>query len=520
MRQRLWIMIIACISLGSLSACNENYENDDTVESIEDGQLIDTGSKAIGTPVVEEPVVEEPVVEEPVVEEPVVEEPVAEEPRDPISVMPYDAISGSEYTIELDYWDIPNDGTDPVKTTDNLQAAIDWASGEGYGIIRLPAGHYLIGQYGTYNYQAGIELKSNMAFLMDKDAIIEMAPNNKWNYCTVAVSRKVNVVISGGTILGDRYKHIYTPRESDGATAHDEGHLICIQNESEYVTVENVELGKANGDAILLVGQGGEGSSVKHVDIRENNMFYNRRQGVSIVGGENILIEDNEIHHTGGTRPDFGIDIESLIYSSKDIIIRGNYFHHNRGGDIVNTDGRNVLVEDNILEQGEGSEYIDGPLVYWKNADLTIRNNDITMLSNSVNGKFGIIMYSNDKPKTNPATTTIEGNTFNDCGFYIYKGADLNIRDNNIINGNLYLTEMTNVTFSENYINGRIDGGLTFKDMTNLTIENNNVENGFRSSCWAYRLLQVTGSASGNTHNSEPIDLLLSSELWDSCWYN
>ncbi len=413
---------------------------------------------------------------------------------DAITTLPYSEISERSYTIELDRWDIPSDKTAAEKTTDNLQKAIDWAVGEGYGIIRLPAGHYLIGKYGNDIYQSGIALHSNMAFLLDKEAIIEMVPNDKWNYCAIEITEKTHVVVSGGTIIGDRDAHTYTPR-ADGGTAHDEGHLICIQNESEYVTVENMILGKANGDGILLVGQKGPGSSVKHIAIIHNEMNDNRRQGVSIVGGEDVLIENNEIHHTQGTSPQFGIDVESGIYSSQDITIRTNYFHHNKGGDIVNVDGRNVIVENNTLEQGVDVPYIDGPIVYRKNGNMTIRNNSITMLNGSVNGKTGIIMYSNDKPKTNPETTYIYENTCNGCGFYMYKGRDLVIRDNTLI-----------------------EGYLVFSEMSNLTLENNDVTN--PSECWAYRFLQVSGSANGNTYNGEIFDIPLSNTPWDGCWIN
>ncbi|BAX82611.1 hypothetical protein [Labilibaculum antarcticum] len=130
--------------------------------------------------------------------------------------MPYNQILKKRYVIDVKHWDIPTNGTNPVKTTDNLQVAIDWAVAEGYGVIRLPAGHYLIGKYGNDVYQAGIELKSKMAFVLNKDAIIEMAPNDKWNYSAIAITRKEYVVISGCTILGDRYEHTYTPRENDG----------------------------------------------------------------------------------------------------------------------------------------------------------------------------------------------------------------------------------------------------------------------------------------------------------------
>ena len=77
---------------------------------------------------------------------------------------------------------------------------------------------------------------------------------------------------------------------------------------------------------------------------------------------------------------------------------------------------------------------------------------------------------------------------------------------------------MTDVIFHDN----SIGGGMAFEDMTNLTLENNNVV--ASSAFWAYRLFQVTGSASGNTYTdrytliTEPIDLPLSSEPWDGNW--
>ncbi len=414
---------------------------------------------------------------------------------DPISSIPYPEISSNSYTIELERWDIQNNRSNPEKTTDNIQAAIDWAVNEGYGIIKLPKGHYLIGKYGNDIYQAGIELPSNTAFLLDKEAIIEMAPNNKWNYCAIAVRNKSHVVVSGGTILGDRDNHIYTPRNSDGSTVHDEGHLICIEGESKFVTVENLTLAKANGDGILLVGSSEEIQKLTDIIIKRSNFSDNRRQGISLVGSANVIIEKNEIHHTKGTSPQFGIDLEGAGRINENIIIKDNYFHNNKGGDIVNTDGKNVLIERNILTQGEENQYIDGPLVYWKNADMTIKNNDITMRTVSVNNWNGIIMYSNDNPKTNPATTFIENNILNNCGMYMYKGADLVIK-NNLMN----------------------HGHLAFKEMTNLTLENNEVSHD--NTCWAYRFLQVSGNATGNTLNEEFFDIPLSNTPWDGCWIN
>ena len=75
--------------------------------------------------------------------------------------------------------------------------------------------------------------------------------------------------------------------------------------------------------------------------------------------------------------------------------------------------------------------------------------------------------------------------------FYMYKGADLVIKDNVLINGH-----------------------LAFKEMVNLTLE----IQGYRGCCWPYRFLQVSGSASGNTLDDEPFDTPLSTVSWKGCW--
>ncbi|TYA71912.1 right-handed parallel beta-helix repeat-containing protein [Seonamhaeicola marinus] len=415
-------------------------------------------------------------------------------PQPPIDRIPYPEINNNQYCIDVEEWDIPINRAEPEKTTRNLQAAIDWAVNQGYGIICVPEGHYLIGIEQSDIYYGGIELGSNIALMLDQNAVIEMTPNNRWNYCAIRINNQSNVVVSGGTIIGDRDNHEYTAR-NDGSRAHDEGHLICIEGESQNVTVENMILGKANGDGVLIVGSGvGQDQMLTDININRNNFSDNRRQGVSIVGGRHILIENNEFHHTNGTAPEFGIDIEGAGRINDSIVIRTNYFHHNKGGDIVNTDGTDIIVENNILLQGQSNTYIDGPLVYWKNASWTIRNNNITMRTQSVNNWNGIIMYSNSSPKTNPDTTFVHNNTLNKCGMYMYNGADLSVR-NNIM----------------------LEGHLAFSEMDNLILENNSVEH--PDECWAYRFRQVSGTADGNNYNGTLIDIPLQQNApWNGCW--
>ncbi len=388
-----------------------------------------------------------------------------------------------EYVIDLVHWDIPNNGSQPVKTTDNLQAAIDWAKEQGFNRIRLPNGNYLIGKHGNAIYQSGIVLKGSTEFVLDNGAVLQMATNDKWNYCVIAVTGQANVLIRGGAIKGDRATHIFTPRTSDGSTAHDEGHGICLQSSTSRVLVENMTIKDLTGDGLLLV------TEISDVTVRNNKIFNNRRQGVSVVGGKRINIESNEIHHIKGTSPQFGVDIEGAGRIDRDIIIRGNYFHHNRGGDIVNTSGRNVFIFNNVMEQGEGSSYVDGPIVSWHKTDQVIDRNTITMTSGSYNGRLGYIQYSSGGAKGHNRITYVHDNTCNGCGMYMYKSADADIRRNKFLDYFLSLSEFSNATVIDNVVTSNLY-------------------------CWSYRIRKTTGKASGNTYNGKSVNIPLSNVPW------
>jgi len=396
----------------------------------------------------------------------------------------------NEYLIDLNRWDIPNNRSNPVKTTDNLQAAIDWANEQGFNQVVIPNGQFLIGKYGNDIYQRGIELESDTTLILSPGTVLEMAPNDKWNYCVIAVNRKSNVTIRGGTIKGDRYQHTYTPRARDGKTAHDEGHGICLQGNTTKVLISDMRIRDLTGDGILLV------TEIEDVTIRNNNISHNRRQGVSVVGGTRIKIERNEIHHIRGTSPQFGIDIEGNGRLDKDILIRRNNFHHNRGGDIVNTSGKNVFIIENTMDQGTPgfeNRYIDGPLVTWERTDNVIAHNTITMYDRSVNGLLGYIQYSGNRDN-NPQITYVHDNVCNGCGMYMYKAAGADIRRNKFLGYFLALADFKNATVIDNTVTTGPPGTPQY--------------------CWTYRIRNTTGFAQGNTTNGRATNLPLSSAPW------
>lgn len=93
----------------------------------------------------------------------------------------------------------------------------------------------------------------------------------------------------------------------------------------------------------------------KNVTIKNSDIGYNRRQGISLVGSDGVKIMNNHIHHTNGTAPQSGIDIEPGFFPGKNTIIKSNRFTNNKI-QIVLAYGENATIEGNRFEQSlEGS---------------------------------------------------------------------------------------------------------------------------------------------------------------------
>ena len=389
--------------------------------------------------------------------------------------------TANEYTIELDRWDIPNTNSDAAKTTANLQAAIDWAHDEGYTRVVLPAGEYLVGEDINDIYYGGIDIFGDTEFVFSEGAVLAIDTNDKWNYCVLRLNGD-NIIVRDGIIKGERDTHMFTPRE-DGKTAHDEGHGICVWGNNN-VLIQNMEMHSLTGDGSLVL----DSNDVAFVD---NNIYNNRRQGISIVGGVRIEIKDNEIHHIKGTSPQFGIDIEGPGRVDEDILIQDNYFHHNSGGDIVNATGGNVYILDNVMEQGDGSEYTDGPIVSWHKTHNIIARNTVTMISGSANGRLGYIQYSHGGDKGHHRATYVHDNIMNNCGMYMYKSADADVRRNQFLGYFLAFSDFDNAVLVDNLV-------TYSEEYTNLRY------------CWSYRFKNTTGFASGNYLGDQLEELPLS----------
>ncbi len=409
--------------------------------------------------------------------------PVPDRPTVELPVIP-----DTEYLVELQRWSIHNDNSHADETTDGINDALQWAAEQGYGRFVLPTGTYLVGTdtvEGGYHWADSIKMPSSMALVMDSDTVIQLITSEAPAYCIISVGGQTDVAIIGGTIRGDRQTHDY----STGPGTQEESHCVCVDNLSNRVLIDGVNLEDPGGDGVLILGApADDGATTDNVTIRDCDIARGRRQGISIVGGAYVAVLNNEIHHIEGTAPQFGIDIEGQGRDDHDILIEGNSFHHNAGGDIANSSGTNVWIENNTFDQtGLAERQTDGPVVYWINTNSVIRGNSFQGDVGSSNGWWAIIGYTRrENARTNPFGTVIEDNVFNDCGLHMMFNSGYRVAGNVFNNGQMLGTHLTCLEVVDNEVH--LESGEPYK---------------FRN---------VRGQAGGNLHNGEPYELLMSDD--------
>ncbi|WP_050009627.1 right-handed parallel beta-helix repeat-containing protein, partial [Flavobacterium sp. B17] len=190
----------------------------------------------------------------------------------------------------------------------------------------------------------GLQLKDNSNLLFDKKTQLRLKPSNKQGYSIIDITNKKNVNVYNPNIVGDRSVHI-------GKTG-EWGMGINIKN-SVNIKIYNPIIKDCWGDGIYI---GGNDFS-SNISIIGGNIDNNRRNGISIISGDNILLQNLVISNTNGANPKTGIDIEpntpdnkKLNISLKSIITYNNeisglafYLARLRGDTYANN--INVVIE-------------------------------------------------------------------------------------------------------------------------------------------------------------------------------
>ncbi|BCG57415.1 right-handed parallel beta-helix repeat-containing protein [Paenibacillus sp. URB8-2] len=89
----------------------------------------------------------------------------------------------------------------------------------------------------------------------------------------------------------------------------------------------------------------------RNITVRNSESAFNRRQGITVGGADNVLITGNRLHDIKGTAPQSGIDVEGGYGENgnlnTNITIKNNQFYNNAAYDAILYDGRNAWVDGN-----------------------------------------------------------------------------------------------------------------------------------------------------------------------------
>ncbi len=284
-------------------------------------------------------------------------------------------VNAEWYTVENERFGIDNEGGNARATTDGINAALRWAQEQGINFIRFERGTYLIRCEWRNRFKAptdGILVPSGLTLdLGDSEFVIE--PNSYPEYTIFGIVGESDVTILGGTLVGDKDSHTYTP--SQYSPSHEFGFGICVSAGSN-VLIQGVTIRGMTGDGIILEGsykpmaEGGMVSS--RVRILGCNISDCRRQGISVIGAVDSEIAHNRISLIKGTNPQFGIDVEPEM----DYIVDNLEIHHNViagcaggaischsganyqaygnacRGSVLAVKSHNVKIHSNLIEEG------------------------------------------------------------------------------------------------------------------------------------------------------------------------
>ena len=219
-------------------------------------------------------------------------------------------------TISVSVKDKGAKGDGRTDDTAAIQAAIDAVAGTK-GTVLVPKGVYLIDAV-----EGRIHLKDDMTLKLADGAVLQAIPTNAQKYSLLTINGVSNVWVTGGTLEGDRGRH-----KGKGG---EWGYGLRIGKGAKHITVSNLTSRKMWGDGFYVQ----DAEDVRFCGVTAD---ANRRQGLSIIHANGLLVLNSVFKNTHGTRPSAGIDFEPDKEEQEitNVRIIGSKFLDNEGGGIM-----------------------------------------------------------------------------------------------------------------------------------------------------------------------------------------
>jgi hypothetical protein len=197
-----------------------------------------------------------------------------------------------------------------------IQAAIDAVAGTK-GTVLVPTGTYMIDAV-----DGRLKLKDDMTLKLADGAVLKAIPNGEKKYVLLTIAGVSNVWVTGGTLEGERDRH-----KGKGG---EWGYGLRIGKGAKHITVSNLTSKKMWGDGFYVQ----DAEDVRFCGVTAD---ANRRQGLSIIHANGLLVLNSVFTNTHGTRPSAGIDFEPDNEEQEiaNVRIVGSKFLDNEGGGIM-----------------------------------------------------------------------------------------------------------------------------------------------------------------------------------------
>lgn len=220
---------------------------------------------------------------------------------------------------------------DQTDDTAAIQAAIDEIAATG-GTVFVPDGTYMV----NAEPKNWLTLKSDMTLKLSPGATLKAIPTRESYYAILSIAGVSNVAVVGGTLEGEREGHLGKSGEW--------GVGIRIERGARHITVRKVTAKKMWGDGFYVEGA----ADVALCSITADD---NRRQGLSIIDADGLLVTNSVFTNTRGTRPSSGIDLEPDRTSQRiaNVRIQNSEFLGNAGAGILIDGGKGPVADVEII---------------------------------------------------------------------------------------------------------------------------------------------------------------------------
>lgn len=184
---------------------------------------------------------------------------------------------------------------------------------------------------GSYQVSSHFDKKDNVILSVPSETsislkgVLNLSPVDSPRYSILSVKNSTNISITGGgKIIGDK--------ETTNVTKGEHGMGISITGESRGITIEGLDISNCFGDAIYIGVEMRDRTCLEpsYITVNDCALHHCRRQGISIVIGHHITIDNCDIHDIQGTAPGAAIDIEPQYkgYKVHDLHIGNSSFNN------------------------------------------------------------------------------------------------------------------------------------------------------------------------------------------------